>query len=154
MLKATSDGSRSEISKPGLALLAALSLKERANVLQEHEQVKRVGWRFLESELHVPALRGIVLGVDQQDPSADGLSRLDAPKQRVLQERSPEASALAVAVDCEPGEQDRRHWSNPRLTFERSGGRILRRDLRRSKREIADDGLAIVERRHEDARRI
>ena len=60
---------------------------------------------------------------------------------------------MVGAVDCEPGEQDRGHWSGPRLTFERSRGRILRGGLRRGKRGIADDGLAIVERRHEDARR-
>jgi hypothetical protein len=116
--------------------------------------VQRVGRRFLESELQIPALRRIVLGVDEQDTSPDRLSRVDAPKQNVLQERSTEASALMGAVDCEPGEQDRGQWSGARLTFECSGGGILRSDLRRSKRGVTDDGLSVVERRYENARRI
>src|SRR5216684_3615026 len=91
-----------------------------------------------------------MLGVDEQDARADRIGGLDAAQQDVLEKRAAEAGALVLAVDGEPGEQDRRHRARAWLPLERSRSRVFRSDLRGGERVVADDGLAVLERRHED----
>lgn len=49
----------------------SLSLQERPDVLQQHEEMERVGRRLLEAELHVPLLRRFVLRMHEEHTSAD-----------------------------------------------------------------------------------
>jgi hypothetical protein len=66
-------------------------------------------------------------------------------------ERAAVACALVLAVDREPGEENRRHRSRLRLALERTSGRVFRCDLRGGERVVADDDLAVLECRYEDA---
>ena len=129
-----------------------VSLQERPHVFQKHEQVERVGRRFLKAEPRVPRLRSLVLCMDEEQSRPDRVGCLDASKEHVLKQRSAEALALLALVDRESRQQDRRHGACSRLALERSGGRVLRGDLGRSECVVADNCLSILEGRDKDTR--
>src|SRR5581483_223379 len=97
----------------------SVSPEKRPHVLQQHEQLERVCGRLLEVELHVPTLRGLVLGVHKEHARSDRLRCLGAPEEDVLQERPAEACALVALVDGEAREQDRGDWPGTRLALRR-----------------------------------
>jgi hypothetical protein len=126
-------------------------LKERSHVLHQHHQVERIGGRLLEVVLHVPGLRGLVLGVNEQDSRADRVRRIYASQEDILEKGAPEARSLVFAIDGEPREEDRRHWPGPWLPLERASRSVLWGDLGGRESVVADDRLTVVQRRDEHA---
>jgi hypothetical protein len=116
-----------------------MTLQKRSDVLQQHEQVERVGRGGLEVVLHVPPFCGVVLGVHKQHARPDRLRRFRAPEEHVLEKRSTEPGALVSLVDCKPREQDRRQRPGACLALERPRRGVLRGDLRGGERVLADD---------------
>ena len=154
MCTRTFSSTRSELDYASLlrSLSDPLSLQEGPDVLQKHEEMKRVTRRLLEAELHVPLLRCLVLRMDEEHTSADLFRRIDTSEENVLEQRSTQSGALVVLVDGETSEKDRRHRPRSRLALARAGGRVLRGDLRCRECVVADYGLSIVERGDEDSR--
>src|SRR5437867_10067538 len=56
-----------------------------------------------------------------------------------------------LLVYCKPGEENCRHRSSASLALERASGGVFGRHLGRGERVVANDRLAIVQRRHEYA---
>src|SRR5216683_7175229 len=69
---------------PGKAELA-LRADQRADILQQHEEVHGIAGRRDEIEAFVEGPRLIILGVDGEGPQASNLGRRESPGERVLQ---------------------------------------------------------------------
>jgi len=116
--------------------------------------VQRVGWRFLESVLHVPPLRLVVLRVHQEDSGSDLVSGRNTTPQYVLQKRATNAGTLVLGVDRESREKNRGHRARARLARERPGSRFVRPYFCRRESVVPDDGLLIVKGRDIDPCRV
>src|SRR5258708_11324982 len=82
---------------PGKAEIA-LRADQRADILQQHEEVHGIAGRRDEIEALVESPRLIVLGVDGEGPKAGNLGRRERPGERVLQKTGPYPFSQALAT--------------------------------------------------------
>jgi hypothetical protein len=76
------------------------------DVFHEQVQMQFVDRRGLEPESPVEGLRLLVLGVDEQRPTADDVRGLGGAEDRIPEESSAESFPLLAAIDCETSQQN------------------------------------------------
>src|SRR6266852_4805244 len=94
---------------PGKAELA-LRADQRADILQQHEEVHGIAGRRDEIEAFVEGPRLVILGVDSEGPKAGDLGRRERPGERVLQKTGPDPFSRPGAGDREAREDHQGNW--------------------------------------------
>ncbi len=110
-------------------------------VLHEKDQVQRVGRGSLEAEPEIEATGVVIGGVNDESPHAHLFGDRRTTQHRVLQERTPETTALMPSIDGKPSENQDRHGPIGRLALDGAGGGVGGIDLANCESVVADDPL-------------
>jgi hypothetical protein len=94
-----------------------------AYVLEQHEQMERIGRGWQEVELPVVAPGGIVLGMDCECADAGKIGCLHGPQHGILEQCAPDSLFLPVLMHCQAGKQHDRDWM-PGQSFPQPLGRV------------------------------
>ena len=117
---------------------------KRSDVLQKHQQVKRIRRRLFEAIFEIEIFRAFMLRVNEQHTCADHLGRLDRSEQRVLKKRRPQPLSRETLIARETGEEDR--WNRPlaRLPLESAERRLAWSDRCCREGVIADNDVGVL----------
>lgn len=121
-------------------ILRLLSRRE-PDILDDHEQMPRVGWRRREAEVPVERDGLVVLGMNGERAHADHVGDLERAPQRIEEQPRANAAALCLGMDGEAGEhQQRNRMAGHALDDALGSLRVL--NLAGDDRVEADDLLA------------
>ena len=83
---------------------------QRTGFLHRQEEMQRIARRRLEPEVGIERTRPVIECMHKNRAHPDCVGNLNTSSDRVPQQLRPQAVALLVAVDRQPGQQNYRHW--------------------------------------------